>query len=305
MTEEAASPQDMPPKPAAASVPPIAAAPIPAKPSAARPASSPPSTPPPAPPRAPAEGSRSAVKALTLLGLALLAAGCVWLNMQNQELSARLAAAQREQDVRAGVQEGLIRTLQQRLAAIEQRPGGGPAPDLRPLESRIASLEQRPAGAAAPDLGPLEGRLAALEQRPAADPRVAALAGRVDRLAKLPSALAGLAAQEVAVKNAFPAIARAAEAASQSDDAGLPLPERMWHRIQALVTVRTGDTVLTGPPAAPLLARARTHLAADDIAGALAALENLDPAAKAATAAWRAQAQTLVDARAALAKAGE
>jgi hypothetical protein len=267
---------------ATASVPPISAKPPPAETS---------------------DASRSAAKALTLLGLALLAAGFVWLAMQNQELTARLTAAQRESDTRIAAQDGLIRTLQQRLATLEQRPAGGAAVDLRPVESRLAALEQRPASAIS-DLGPVENRVATLEQR-GTDPRVAALAGRVDRLAKLPAALAALAAQEVAVKNAFPAVARTAEAASQSEDAGLPLVERMWLRVQSMVTVRAGDTVLSGPPAAPLLARARSHLAADDIAGALAALNGLDSAAAQASAAWRGQAKALIDARAALSKAGE
>jgi hypothetical protein len=302
MTEEAAPPNDIPAKPAAAGViPPVAA---PARPPPATPPTTAPAGKPEVAPAQPAEAGRSAAKALTLLGLALLAAGFVWLAMQNQELTTRLAAAQREQESRAGVQDGLIRTLQQRLAAIEARPAGA-APDLRPLEARIAALEQRPAAGPAADLSPVEGRIAALEQRPAADPRVAALAGRVDRLAKLPAALAALAAQEVALKNEFPAVARAAEAVSIVDDAGKPLAERMLLRVQSLVTIRSGDAVLTGPPAAPLLARARVHLAADDIAGALAALDGLDPAAAQATAAWRAKAKALVDARAALAKAGE
>jgi hypothetical protein len=67
------------------------------------------------------------------------------------------------------------------------------------------------------------------------------------------------------------------------------------------VTVRHGDQVLVGDPASVVLAEARAKLVAGDLAGAVAALGKLDAAAAKAIAGWRAQAQSLLDARAALA----
>jgi hypothetical protein len=78
----------------------------------------------------------------------------------------------------------------------------------------------------------------------------------------------------------------------------------MWRRAQSLVTVRQGDKVLVGAPAAVTLNAARARLDAGDLAGAVAALGGLDGPAAKAMAGWRSDAQALVDARAALAALG-
>ena len=75
----------------------------------------------------------------------------------------------------------------------------------------------------------------------------------------------------------------------------------MWQQVQTLFTIRQGETVLVGAPAAGVLAQARARLDAGDLAGAVAALARLDAAAAKAMAGWREQAQALLDARAALA----
>ena len=62
-----------------------------------------------------------------------------------------------------------------------------------------------------------------------------------------------------------------------------------------------GAVVLVGSPAAVILGEARLRLDTGDIAGAIAALDALDPGAASAMSPWRAQAQSLLDARAALA----
>jgi hypothetical protein len=56
-----------------------------------------------------------------------------------------------------------------------------------------------------------------------------------------------------------------------------------------------------GAPAAVVLGTARDRLEAGDLAGAVAALDGLDGPAAQAMAPWRAHAQSLLDARAALA----
>ncbi len=106
---------------------------------------------------------------------------------------------------------------------------------------------------------------------------------------------------ESGLRSSFDAAATAAHAASQPqlmDDK--PLLNRMWSRAQQAVTVRQGDNVLLGDPIAGFIQHARQALDAGDLAGAVKALEGLAGPAKAAMADWVAQAQSLLDARAAI-----
>jgi len=227
--------------------------------------------------------------------------------------------------------------LQARVAALEQRPattGGAAAPaaapqDLGPLEARIAALEQRAPVATAPNsndsltqrLAAAEGRLAALETA-ARDP--AQLADRINRIARIqaafvalslgqplgalpgaPPALAHYAAAapptEAALRLAFPPAAQAALAAGQPAPGEKPFLQRIWAEAQDLVTVRQGEHVLIGDPAAGVLAHAQTALDAGDLAGAAAAVATLTGPAAQALAPWLDQAHGLLAARAALA----
>jgi hypothetical protein len=223
--------------------------------------------------------------------------------------------------------------LTARVAALEQRPpaASAPATDLGPLTARVAALEQRPPVAPAPatDLGPLTGRVDALGQRQASDiaslqARVTALENSIGRtvrvlaarqaldaghkLGNLPGAPPALAhfadtdpPTEASLRVAFPAAARAARAASRPATDGQPFLERMWADAQDLVTIRQGDRVIVGDPAAGLLDRARQALDDGDLAGAVQAVAALNGPAARAMAGWLAQARALLDARAALA----
>ncbi len=269
---------------------------------------------------------------LTALAVAMLIGGLAWVWSEQQD-AARTAvppadvAALREQ----------LRTLQQRLAQLEQRPAqaAAPAVDLRPLEARLAALEQRPppppaapAAPAAPDPA-IADRLGALDQRVAQAERAASQAGqeamaRAARLARLQAAAAALAAgrplgeipnapsalarfaateppTESALRLAFPEAAQRARAASRSAEADQGVGERIWQRVRNLVTIREGDTVLLGAPATAVLAQAQARLTAGDLAGSVAALDGLDAQAAAAIAEWRGRAEALLAARAALA----
>ncbi len=256
----------------------------------------PPSPSPPAPPPQP----RNVAKALTMLALVLLAVGFIWQAMRVDELSAKFAGL-----LVPSIDPAQLAALDGRITALERR---APA-DLRPLEARLTAVERRAAPAAtgaAVDLSPLESRLLALEQKPApaappADPRVDALSARLDRLA---GATLALATEEAALRLDFPEAARLAAAASRAPSAGLPLGERILAQISSLVTVKDGDHVLSGPPAAPALELAQRLVAAGDIAGAAKALDGIDPGAAQAMAPWKARAERFVTARAALAKAG-
>ena len=272
---------------------------------------------------APARG-RSAAPVLTAIALALLLVGLgvVWY----QQMQFEQEAAPRS-DV--GALREQVRTLQQRLAVLEQRPVAAVvAPvaatpvaravlpvDLGPLEARVVALEQRPV-AALPDPA-LAGRLAALDQR------LGQAVQRAERLAALRHAAVALEAgrplgdigaaapallryasvappTEAGLRAAFDEAAARARAASRTtEEAGIGA--RLWARLRSLVTVRSGDTVLVGSPAATVLGHAAARLAAADLAGAVAALDALDPAAAAAMAGWRAEAAALLAARTALA----
>jgi len=271
-----------------------------------------------------ARPSRSALAVLTALAVVLLAGGVVWLWVQQQEILAR--SADRAAVTLLGDQ---VRTLQQRLAQLEQRPTPSPAPaapavDLRPLEQRLAALEQRPAPEPAAPAGPdpaLSKRIAELDQRvaqaeQAATARAASLA-RLQRAAlaldrgvpigeipDAPGALSRFAAAapptEAALRLSFPDAAERALAASRPEGDVQGMADRVWQRVRSLVTVREGGRVLLGAPAAVVLRAAEEKLDAGDLAGAVAELQALDPPAAAAMADWREQAASLLAAREAL-----
>ena len=96
------------------------------------------------------------------------------------------------------------------------------------------------------------------------------------------------------------------DAAEAAREAGLPpkqdgaFLDRVWARAQSSIVVRQGDRVLVGDAITGVLAHAQSQVDAGDLAGALHTLDQLAGPAAAAMAGWRQQAQSLVDARAAL-----
>ncbi len=119
-----------------------------------------------------------------------------------------------------------------------------------------------------------------------------------------PPALAQFATKapptEAALRLSFTSAANAALEAGQPAKDGTPFFQRMWSRAQSGLVVRQGDRVLVGDVVTGVLEHARRQLDAGDLAGAVAALDGLAGPAAAAIAPWRAQAQSLLDARAAL-----
>lgn len=240
-------------------------------------------------------------------------------------------AAQSRQDAAALAQVARLHatvTDQSRdLALLGQR--------LSALHDRVAALTaERAAGTTATttDLTALHRALIAeTTARAALAARLRALAtqaGQTARVARLTAARSALAAgvplgpipgappalarfantappTEAALRLAFTAAARAARAASRPSVAGKPWFEQLWIHAVGLVSVRRGDQVLLGNPAAGPLAAARIRLNAGDLAGALAALAPLDPPAAHAMAGWQAQARALLAARAALDAMGQ
>jgi hypothetical protein len=105
---------------------------------------------------------------------------------------------------------------------------------------------------------------------------------------------------EAALRLAFPAAAEAALAADHPA-ASKPFGARIWAEVQDLITIRQGEHVLVGDPAAGVLAHAQTALDAGDLAGAAASVAGLSGPAAQAMAPWLGQVGGLLAARAALA----
>lgn len=204
------------------------------------------------------------------------------------------------------------------LAHDEAAAGAKRDADLTALRGRTDGL--------ATDLG---NRIASLDANVAQLARtqgdVAGLTARADRTARVQSATAALEAGKPLgqLPGAPPALARFALAAPPTDAslrlnfataadaaraASHPTPaggqgflSRAWTVAQGSVSVRQGDRVMVGDPVAGVLAHAGDLLDAGDLPGCLRVLDGLQGPAKAAMADWTAQAQSLLDARAALA----
>jgi hypothetical protein len=201
----------------------------------------------------------------------------------DNQLAGRIDALSARADSLATAQQGAQSELQRRLDADE---------------ARLATLERSTSL-----LPALVGRVARMAQVQTA--RLALDAGqKLGEVPGAPSPLARFATiappTEARLRLAFPPAAREALAASRPDTDGKPLLARVWAQAQDLVTVRQGDHVLVGDPAAGVLDRARAALDAGDLAGAVAAVASLTGAPAQAMAGWLAEARGLLDARAAL-----
>ena len=241
---------------------------------------------------------------------------------------ARIAAIETTLHDLAGRPVAGAAALDQRIAALEQKPAPvmpDVAKDVQTamagasaaLDSRLATLDTRlqqekaQADAGAAKVAEVARAAQAAEAATRAAGRVRAAGAALEAgqpigdLPGAPPALARFAGTapptQPALRLSFPRFAAAAEAASRPSAAGHSFAERMWMRAQALVTVRQGDHVLVGAPAAVTLEAARARLDAGDLAGAVAGLGSLDAPAAAAMAPWKQDAQALLDARAALA----
>lgn len=219
-----------------------------------------------------------------------------------------------------------VAPLEARVAALEKQVTGNGqfAARLDALSARVDALSGRDQSADS-DLGRRldadEARLAALERTTA---QMAATAEKAARLARIQAAQQALAAgqplgnlpnapaavarfagtrppTEASLRLAFPPAETAALAASHPDVDQKPFLARVLAHAEDLVTVRQGDRVLLGDPAAGVLARASTALDAGDLAGAVAAVSSLSGPPAAAMAGWLADAQALLQARASLA----
>ena len=231
---------------------------------------------------------------------------------------ADLEALSKRFDQLAAQQDSAANGEANQVAAIGAR--------LDKVESRLGAAEQQASSSQAAvtaHLDKIDSRLAAAEHSAG---EVAGLTTTAQHLARLQGAAAALDAGQPlgTIPDASPALARfatkppptmselrlsfpaAAEAAHEASQPaitqGQPFLDRLWTRAQQSVTVREGTRVVLGDPVAGVLAQAQHSLDAGDLAGAVQALDGLAGPAAAAMKPWRDQAQSLLDARAALAK---
>lgn len=237
-------------------------------------------------------------------------------------LTARVTALEQRSPPQApsGAPPTDLQPLEHRVVALEQRQ----PPDLQPLTNRLTALEARQQQLGAE----LSARVASLESADRtiqADltHRADAAAAAAKRGALVEAALLALAAGQklgdlpgappalarfadaapptmASLRLSFTAAAREALGASRAPSDGKPLMTRLWAQAQELVTVRQGDHVLVGDPAAGLLAQARSALDAGDLEAAAGHIGSLQGDAAQAMAGWLAQARALLAARAAL-----
>jgi hypothetical protein len=174
------------------------------------------------------------------------------------------------------------------------------------LSTRIEALERSER-----ELAAMEGRVARLA---GLDQLRAALAGGQPlgaALARLPDpdpALTRFATTppptESALRLGFEeaaAQARAAAEPAQRTDGSRPgVVDSALSRLSGLITIRRGETVVWGDVAEAEIERARRALEAGDLDAAVAQLDKLAPAARAAMQGWTGDARALLAARAAL-----
>lgn len=210
----------------------------------------------------------------------------------------------------AGAPEVEYRALLTRLDAVERTIAEREAArhDADTLAARVDDLEHQVSGLAAKESSAADTaeHAARLSRIEAAE--LALAAGRpLGPIQDAPAVLARYATTapptEAALRLAFPDAAKAAVSVSRPDTEGKPFLERMIARLGGtnLVTIREGDHVVVGNSAADTLTHAHVLLEAGDLAGAVRHVASLSGPPADKMAAWRADAEALLAARAALA----
>lgn len=107
---------------------------------------------------------------------------------------------------------------------------------------------------------------------------------------------------EAQLRQSYPRAQAEALSRQQPENASAPLVDRMWERAQGLVTIRRGDDVVVGDTTSVALTQAQSALESGDLPGAVKAVKMLKGEPAKAMAGWLADAEALVNARAALAQ---
>ncbi|MDD2877600.1 MAG: hypothetical protein PHT60_09550 [Acidiphilium sp.] len=280
-----------------------------------------------------------------MIGFLLLAGGEAWLFRAQTGFSdqaSRIASLGQQVDrlkSRLILLEGKITTLANRPMP-QNAPASAPASQPASLPASAAQASAAPVTAALDrKIVAVQASIAALSSTTLADhaaitdlqgqaaglPKLVARAQSLaliaqaslalqngDKLGHIPNAPEALVRYETskpptlgALKISFPAYARQAERAGGNVTAHDGFWRGVAGRIESLVTVRHHNDVLVGSRAAGILGAAQDALDHDDLAGTLAALKPLPPAAQVVMAPWTTQATRLLAARAALATMAE
>ncbi len=198
------------------------------------------------------------------------------LTVLSDRLNAALAAAKQDQSQAANAQAALVTALTARLDKLEH--GTGTADDAAARAVKLARLQMAAVAlATGQKLGPIAG----------ASPALAPYADTAPPT-------------DAALRAGFAAVALAARSASRPELAHESIYDRAVARLQQAITVRKGDTVLVGDPAAGILARAQDAISRDDLPAALAAVDALQGPAALAAKPWADQLRGVLAARAAL-----
>ena len=195
----------------------------------------------------------------------------------SDRLDAALTAAKQDQSQAATAQATLVTALTARLDKLEH--GTGTADDAAARAVKLARLQMAAVALATGQ------KLGAIADAPPALAQYADTAPPTD----------------AALRAGFAAVALAARSASRPELAHESIYDRAIARLQQAITVRKGDTVLVGDPAAGILARAQDAISRDDLPAALAAIDTLQGPAALAAKPWAEQVRGVLAARAALA----
>jgi len=242
-------------------------------------------------------------------------------NQQAAALDARLGAIEQRLD--------RLQSLNDRIAALENRPAPDASAAMAPLADRLQQMDQRLDGiearlqqmakdqtargdsaqrvliVALAELGntiassqPFAAQLASVEALGQSRPGWATRLQPLEEAAKT-----GLPSTAILTQRFSDTVAPAILRAAQST----PSPDASWWdaivgKLRALVIIRRTDSASSDNPTEAAVATAEMALAKSDLAGAVAALGNLDGAAKSAAAAWLATAQQRLDAQQIVAK---
>ena len=289
---------------------------------------------------APGPPRRNVVPWLYAIGFIVLASAIIylWQFPTTSDEPARNEAAIQAVEQRLADTDARLSRLEQRPVAdigkINARLDAvdGRTADVAQLTARLDTLSGRIESLSGRDQTGLDGikqQISALTARVAAietsNESTATVSRRLDGVAKLqeasfalatgkpvgdlpgaPDALARYAhappPTESELRLRFPQAESAALAAPQPNEDNAPFIDRVWDRAQNLVTVRRGQQTLAGNPASVILTRAQTALDAGDLASAASIVGSLKGPPKDAMASWLADANALLNARAALAQ---
>ncbi len=217
-------------------------------------------------------------------------AGLSQLPAQLQTAAAQRAALGQRLDSLASTQQDLGRRLDDLATAVKSQTAT--------FDQKVAAVQQQAeqVSAAAKSAAWL-ARLEAARSALTAGQKLGPIEGAPPALARFADTPPPT---EADLRLSFPKAAKEALAASQQQTSGATFGQRVLNRAQNLLTVREGDRVLVGDPAAGLLASAQTRLDAGDLRGAAAEVSKLTGPAAQAIAPWLDKARALLAAQDAL-----